>query len=139
MPKLPLPPDAEELLTKPSAAVIATLRADGSPHTAVTWYAWEDGRVLVNMDASRVRLKHLRRDSRVSLTVLDTATWYRQVTVFGRVVDLRQDTDLADIDRLSLRYTRQPYRNRESPRVSAWIQVEGWYGWENAGAWPPAG
>ena len=72
MPKLPLPADAEELLRKPNPAVIATLREDGSPHTAVTWYVWEDGRVLVNMDVSRVRLKHLRRDPRVSLTVLDT-------------------------------------------------------------------
>jgi PPOX class probable F420-dependent enzyme len=136
MPKLPLPPEAEELLSKANPAVIGTVRADGSPHTAVTWYLWDNGRVLVNMAATRIRLKHIERDPRVSLTVLDSQSWYRQVTVFGRVVETYDDTDLADIDRLSLRYTRNPYRNRKDARVSAWIEVQGWYGWENASAWP---
>ncbi len=110
MPKLPLPPEAEELLSKANPAVIGTLRADGSPHTAVTWYLWEGGRVLVNMAETRVRLKHVQRDPRVSLTVMDSQSWYRQVTVFGRVVEIYADKDLSDIDRLSQRYTRQPYR-----------------------------
>jgi PPOX class probable F420-dependent enzyme len=136
MPKLPLPPEAEALLGKANPAVIGTVRADGSPHTAVTWYLWESGRVLVNMAATRVRLRHIKRDPRVSLTVMDSQSWYRQVTVFGNAVEIYDDKDLADIDRLSLRYTRNPYRNREDARVSAWIEVEGWYGWENASAWP---
>ena len=46
-----------EFLTRPNPAVIATLRPDGFPHTAATWYVWEDGRVLVNMDATRRRLE----------------------------------------------------------------------------------
>jgi PPOX class probable F420-dependent enzyme len=136
MPKLPLPREAEELLGKANPAVIGTVRADGSPHTAVTWYLWENGRVLVNMAATRVRLRHIKRDPRVSLTVMDSQSWYRQVTVFGNAVEIYDDKDLADIDRLSLRYTRNPYRNREDARVSAWVEVEGWYGWENASAWP---
>jgi len=136
MPKLPLPRDAEELLRRPNPAVIATLREDGSPHTAVTWYLWENGRGLVNMAATRVRLGHIKRDPRVSLTVLDSQSWYRQVTVFGNVVEIYDDKDLTDIDRLSMRYTRAAYRNREDARVSAWIEVEGWYGWENASTWP---
>jgi hypothetical protein len=69
---------------------------------------------------------------------MDSQSWYRQITVFGRVVEIYDDKDLADIDRLSQRYTRQPYRNRKDARVSAWIEVEGWYGWENASAWPAA-
>src|SRR5262249_55845755 len=66
MPRLPLPAELSEFLALPNPAVIATLRADGSPHTAPTWYDWEDGRVLLNMDASRVRLGHLRRDPRAA-------------------------------------------------------------------------
>ncbi|MBD5785420.1 TIGR03618 family F420-dependent PPOX class oxidoreductase [Cellulosimicrobium terreum] len=129
MPRPPLPSRVVELLSRPNAAVMATTRSDGAPVTAATWYVLEeDGRVLVNLDESRVRLKHLRRDPRVSLTVLDTS-WYTHVTIVGSVVELRDDDGLADIDRISRHYTGHAYANRTSPRVSAWIEVERWYGW----------
>ncbi|WP_435738542.1 TIGR03618 family F420-dependent PPOX class oxidoreductase [Cellulosimicrobium sp. PMB13] len=129
MPRPPLPSALVDLLRRPNAAVMATTRSDGAPVTAATWYVLEDdGRVLVNLDESRVRLKHLRRDPRVSLTVLDE-NWYTHVTLLGRVVELRDDEGLADIDRVSRHYTGHEYANRENARVSAWIEVERWYGW----------
>jgi PPOX class probable F420-dependent enzyme len=128
MPKPPLPDELQELLAKPNPAVIATLRPDGSPHTTATWYLWENGRVLVNMDESRRRLEHLRRDSRVSLTVLDE-NWYSHVSLLGRVVSLEDDEGLADIDRLSRHYRGREYPTRDRGRVSAWIEVERWHSW----------
>ena len=71
MPPTPVPPEIEAFLREPNPAVVATLRADGSPHSVATWYDWVDGLILLNMDATRARLGHLRRDPRVSLTVLD--------------------------------------------------------------------
>jgi PPOX class probable F420-dependent enzyme len=129
VPRPPLPSSLVDLLRRPNAAVMATTRSDGAPVTAATWYVLEDdGRVLVNLDESRVRLQHLRRDPRVSITVLDE-NWYTHVTLLGRVVELRDDEGLADIDRISTHYTGHEYANRENPRVSAWIEVERWYGW----------
>jgi PPOX class probable F420-dependent enzyme len=136
MPRPPLPPEADELLRRANPAVIATLRADGSPHTAATWYDWDGERIVVNMARSRQRVQNIRHDARVSLTVLDAESWYRQLTVFGRAVDIVDDVDLADIDRLATRYTGQPFRNRTRDSVSAWIVVDAWYGWENASPWP---
>jgi PPOX class probable F420-dependent enzyme len=136
MPKLPLPVEADELLRRPNYAVIATIREDGSPYTAATWYDWDGERVLVNMDASRVRLRHLRRDSRVSLTVLDGESWYRHLTVFGHAVEIVADPDLVDIDRLAQRYAGRPHGDRTRDSVSAWIELDGWYGWEGATTWP---
>lgn len=129
MPKPPLPAKLEELLAQPNPAVIATIREDGSPHTAATWYDWEDGRVLVNMDESRRRLAYLENDPRVSLTVLADASWYQHVTVVGRVVSLEDDPELVDIDRLSVRYRGTPYPDRDRRRVSAWIEVDSWHAW----------
>jgi PPOX class probable F420-dependent enzyme len=125
-----------EFLQQVNPAVMATLRPTGAPHSAATWYDWEDGRALVNMDTSRVRLSYLRDDPRVSLTVLSERDWYRQVTVLGRVVEFRDDTDLVDIDRLARRYTGEPYRNRVRARVSAWIQPDRWYAWDATAAAP---
>src|SRR5438067_6866667 len=135
MPRVPVPVEVDEFLAQPNGAVVATLRPDGSPHTAATWYDWEDGRVLLNMDESRVRLGYMRRDPRISLTVIDIEQWYRQVTLMGRVVKIEEDADLADIDRLARRYTGKPYRDRNRKSVSAWLDPERWYGWNGGRAW----
>jgi PPOX class probable F420-dependent enzyme len=126
-----VPPDVEEFLRRPNPAVVATLRPDGSPHTAATWYDWEDGLVLLNMENTRLRLRFLRRDSRAALTVLDADSWYRHVTLFGRVVRIEDDDDLADIDRLAVHYTGKPFRRRDSKRVSAWLRTDRWYAWDD--------
>ena len=130
MPPPPVPPEIEAFLREPNPAVVATLRADGSPHSVATWYDWENGLVLLNMDATRARLEHLRRDPRVSLTILDKDSWYSHVSLEGVVDRLVDDTELTDIDRLALRYTGNPFRNRAGKRVSAWVRVERWHEWE---------
>ena len=129
MPKPPLPPEYDEFLAQPNPAVIVTLMPDGSPNSVATWYIWENGRILVNMDEGRARLEWMRRDPRVALTIIDGENWYRHVSLRGRIVSLEDDADLSDIDRLSQRYLGHPYRNRERGRVSAWIEVTDWHAW----------
>ena len=135
MPASALPPELLEFLEQPNPSVIATVDPDGAPHSAATWYLWDGGRVLVNMAATRKRLGHMRRDPRISLTVLDKDVWYRQVTLRGRVVEIADDDGLAGIDRLARHYTGEPYTRREDPRVNAWIEVESWYGWAGGAPW----
>jgi PPOX class probable F420-dependent enzyme len=134
MPKPPLPAELDEFLSAPNPSVIATLDRNGSPHSTATWYLWENGRVLVNMDEGRQRLEYIRNDPRVSITVLGTHDWYHHVTLRGRVVELRENA-LDDIDRISRHYTGQPYSDRERGRVSAWIEVESWHSWAVTRPW----
>jgi PPOX class probable F420-dependent enzyme len=128
MPKPPLPDELQALLREPNPAVMASLKPDGSPLSVATWYLWEDGRVLVNLDHSRARLEHLRHDPRVSLTVLDN-NWYRHISLQGRVAAIEPDTDLKDIDRISNHYRGQDYTVRDSARFSAWIEIGTWHAW----------
>jgi PPOX class probable F420-dependent enzyme len=130
MPTPPLPDEVAALVAKPNPAVITSVRPDGQPVSVATWYLLEDdGRILVNMDESRRRLAYLREDPRVSLTVLAADNWYTHVSIQGRVVELADDPDLVDIDRLSNHYTGNEYPNRTNKRVSAWIEIEHWHGW----------
>jgi PPOX class probable F420-dependent enzyme len=130
MPELPFPDQVRGLLAKPNPAVVSTLRSDGQPVSVATWYLLEDDdRVLLNMDHTRVRLRHLRRDPRLTLTVLDEASWYTHVSLLGRVDEIVEDPDLSGIDRLSNHYGGRDYPNRNSPRVNAWMSVERWHGW----------
>ncbi len=130
MPKPPLSDDARTLLAEANPAVIAVVRPDGQPVSVATWYLLEsDGRILVNMDAGRRRNDYLRHDPRVSLTVLKGDAWWAHVSVQGRVVEWRDDPELADIDRLSTHYGYGAYRNRTNPRVTALIEIEFWHAW----------
>jgi PPOX class probable F420-dependent enzyme len=130
MPPAPIPPEIEEFLRKPNPAVVATVRPDGSPHSVATWYDLVDGLILLNLAATRARLEHMRRDPHVSLTVLDLDDWYTHVTLTGVIDRLEDDPELADIDRLALRYQRRRFRKREAARVSAWVRCERWYRWD---------
>jgi PPOX class probable F420-dependent enzyme len=130
MPKPPLPDQIREFLAKPNPSVIATVRPDGQPVSVATWYLFDDdGRIVVNMDEGRKRLDYLRHDPRVSVTVMDEGSWYTHISVQGRVVELAEDVDLSDIDRISKHYTRKPYPVRNRKRFSAFIEIERWHGW----------
>ncbi|MGJ6962996.1 PPOX class F420-dependent oxidoreductase [Streptosporangium sp. G11] len=129
MSKPPLPDDAVAMLKKPNHAVITTLQPDGQPVSTATWYLWDDGRILVNMDEGRKRLSHLRDNPRVALTVLDANDWYTHVSIVGHVAEMRDDKDFADIDRLARHYLGKPYPQRDRGRVSAWVEIDSWHGW----------
>jgi PPOX class probable F420-dependent enzyme len=132
VPPLDLPPRVDEFLRKPHPAVIACIRPDGFPMTVATWYDWQDGLILVNMRHSRSRLRWMRANPRVSVTMLGE-DWYRHVSLFGSAIKIADDVTLADIDRLSRRYTGKPFANRAAKRVSAWIEPKGWHGWDDEG------
>jgi PPOX class probable F420-dependent enzyme len=135
MPKPPLPQSLVEFLFEPNPAVIATLAPNGTPHTVATWYLFEDGRVLVNMDVSRTRLSHLRSDPRVALTVLGKDDWSYHVSLIGTVASLDPDPELEGIDRLALHYTGRPFARRDRSRVSAWIGIDTWHAWAGPQPW----
>ncbi|MDT7615537.1 MAG: hypothetical protein QOF00_2984 [Pseudonocardiales bacterium] len=124
----PLPPEVEEMLRRPNPAVIATLRADGAPVTVATWYLYKDGQIIVNMDAGRRRLAHVRRDPRVSLTILDDDDWGTHVSVQGRIT-LSDDPNLASIDEIARHYTGQAYPIRDRERVVGVVEIQTWHGW----------
>jgi PPOX class probable F420-dependent enzyme len=136
VPSLPVPPEVDEFLRGPNPAVVASIRPDGSPHTAATWYLWDGEQALLNMDESRLRLQFMRRNPRVALTALGEESWYRHVSILGRIAEIVEDADLSDIDRLSLHYSGQPFSTRDRRRYSARLVPEGWHAWDGSGPWP---
>lgn len=130
MPTGPLPESFTSFMEEPNLAVIATVRADGRPQCVPTWYEFRDSHVLVNMDAGRVRLRHLRSNPEVSISIIWHEHWFRHVSVLGRVVDLTDDVNLVHIDALAMRYVGHRYKNRESPRVVGRIAINSWFGWD---------
>ena len=121
--------DVRAFLSRPNPAVIGTMGKHG-PVTVATWYLLEDdGRVLVNMDDTRKRIEHLKRDPHVSLTVLDSEDWGTHESLQGVVVEMGPDEGLKDIDRIAAHYGVSEYPDRVSPRTSAWIEIRSLHGW----------
>jgi PPOX class probable F420-dependent enzyme len=72
-------------LREPNYAVVAALRADGSPHQTVVWVDWDGEHVLLNLNSWRSKLRYLEEDPRVSVLVIDRNDPYRWVSISGRV------------------------------------------------------
>ena len=129
MPAAHLADEVRELLLKPNPAVMATVRKDGSPVTVPTWYRLVSDRIQLNLDTSRVRLQHLKRDPRVALSIMESGNWTTHVSIQGHVVEIADDPDLKGIDSLAQHYTGQNYFNRDDPRVDAWVEIERVHVW----------
>lgn len=134
MPAAPLPPELQRFVTKPRHAVVGTVRADGAPVTTPCWYRVDDhGRVVLSMDRESHRLRHLRGNPNVALTVLGDS-WYNHVSLVGRAVDFREDPDLADIDGLARHYEGERYDDRDYRGVTVLVEIDRWHTWGDPAA-----
>lgn len=65
---------ALELLRSDAVATLATLNPDGSPHLSMAWVDFEDGEVVIGSITDQPKLRNIRRDPRVSLTIQTSRT-----------------------------------------------------------------
>lgn len=121
-------------MAKPRHAVVGTVRSDGTPVTTACWYGLDDRRrVILSMGDDSHRLRHIRANPRVALTVLGD-DWYSHVSIIGRAVNFRSDEDLADIDALSQRYEGVPYEDRDYRGMTVLVEIERWHTWGDPAA-----
>lgn len=62
---------------------VATLGPDGAPQNSVVWIKREGDTVLFSSTAGRQKVRNLRRDPRISLSVFDLANPYSSVEIRG--------------------------------------------------------
>ncbi|WP_250284971.1 PPOX class F420-dependent oxidoreductase, partial [Frankia sp. CiP1_Cm_nod2] len=95
--------DARNLLSRPVHAWVTTLRPDGAPHSTVVWVDADGDEIIFNTAVGRAKERHLRKDPRISIGVLDPDDAYHLVSVSGTA---RLEADGADavIDRLAKKY-----------------------------------
>ena len=105
----------QRLLLEPNLAHLATLNKDGSPQSTPLWVDFVDGYVLVNTAEGRQKPKNVRRDDRVSLSVVDRTNLQRYVEVRGRVVELIHDGAYEHLTKMALKYAGAAARNPAPP------------------------
>ena len=116
----------KDFLQNPYVGVVTTLREDGSPQTTVVWVDVEDGVVSFNTALGRAKPKHLERDPRASVLVVDPNDPYKWVSIDGHAELTTEGAD-AQIDRLAKKYLGKdeyPWRNPQEQRVKVRITPE---------------
>ncbi|MFG2544459.1 PPOX class F420-dependent oxidoreductase [Streptomyces sp. NPDC048594] len=71
------------LLDGKNFASVATLGPDGAPQNSVVWIKREGDTVLFSSVDGRQKVRNLRRDPRISLSVYDLANPYTSVEIRG--------------------------------------------------------
>ncbi len=96
------PPQFHDLLDA-HFATLATLGKDGGPQLTEVWFLFEDGKVKISLNDSRLKTKNLRARPKCSLFILDLANPFRYVDVRGTAV-FEDDADYAFADRVGAKY-----------------------------------
>jgi len=99
-------PAIRAFLERPRFATLSTVNADGSPFSAVVWYALEGDRILFNSADGRRWPANLRRDPRVAIMVEEG---YNYVQIIGRVHIIDdQEAAQAQMEKITARYITKP-------------------------------
>ncbi|HLI31851.1 MAG TPA: PPOX class F420-dependent oxidoreductase [Solirubrobacteraceae bacterium] len=118
---------AAELLAAPNFCVVATLRADGSIHTAPVWVDIEQGLPVLNTAEGRSWPRNLERDPRLTMTIQNMENPYEYVSIRGRVAQRTHEGADEHIDRMAMKYLgqeRYPYRQEGEVRVIIRVSPE---------------
>ena len=72
-----------QFLDRPLIAHITSLRSDGSAHTVPVWYQYDAPRFHVFTPSRSVKIAHLRRDPRLTISIASEDEPYRYVVASG--------------------------------------------------------
>jgi PPOX class probable F420-dependent enzyme len=85
----------QQLLQQRVVCIFATIMPDGSPQTTQTWVDTDGTYILINVVEGHQKLRNVRRDPRVMISVLDPAHLDRAINIRGRVVEIiKEGADL---------------------------------------------
>jgi PPOX class probable F420-dependent enzyme len=97
------------LLRAPSTCYLSTLMPDGSPQLTQTWVDTDGEHVVINTVDGFQKVRNVRRDPRVALTVADATNPTQYLQIRGQVVEITTDGAADHIETLAQKYLGGPY------------------------------
>ncbi|MEU7788291.1 PPOX class F420-dependent oxidoreductase [Amycolatopsis sp. NPDC049159] len=122
---LTLPAAVRALIDGKNFATVATLDPDGSPQTSVVWVGLDDGDLVFSATEDRRKVRNLRRDPRLGVSITDAENPYRHTQLRG-TAELTPDPGKALPRALSHKYLAQdpPPEGPEVERVVVRLKVD---------------
>jgi PPOX class probable F420-dependent enzyme len=107
-------PESHRDLLDAELATLATIAANGIPQQTVVWFLYEDDKLKLSLNSSRLKTKHLVKRPQCSLLVLDPAVAQRYLEVRGTAA-LEPDDDYAFARRLGAKYGGADLSEHDGP------------------------
>ncbi|MEV6647231.1 PPOX class F420-dependent oxidoreductase [Amycolatopsis sp. NPDC051371] len=122
---LTLSDDVRALIDGKNFATVATIDPDGGPQTSVVWVGLDDGDLVFSATEDRRKVRNLRRDPRLGISITDAANPYRHTQLRG-TAEITPDPDKALPKALSHKYLAQdpPPEGPETERVIVRLKAE---------------
>ena len=98
---------AKGLLKGKNFANVATIRKDGSPQVSPIWVDFDGTHIILNSEETRAKVKNLKRDPRVAISVFNHDNPYEYVQISGRVVEITTNGGAEGIDKMAQKYLGQ--------------------------------
>ena len=76
--------ETERFLAQPRIAHLATLRPAGTPHVAPVWFLWDQGRAWIMADAGAVKVRNVKGNPAVTLSIATPERPLSYVVLEGR-------------------------------------------------------
>jgi PPOX class probable F420-dependent enzyme len=99
-----IPSSYADVLGSPALAHVATIGPDGAPQVTPVWFDWDGARLLIGLAPDRQKLRNLRRDPRLAVSIVDPTDPTRFLEIRGRVT-LEDDPDQTVLARIIRKYT----------------------------------
>jgi PPOX class probable F420-dependent enzyme len=123
---LNLPEPVRKLLTDKAYGHVITFNADGSPQLTMVWMDAEGNQALYNTADGRIKVKNLRRDPRIIVSVQNRNDPQSYVRLTGKATITDQGAD-EHIDRMAKRFLgmdKYPWRAPGEKRLLVRIDVD---------------
>jgi PPOX class probable F420-dependent enzyme len=115
---------ARQLIARPVLASLTTLAADGTPQVTPLWIDRDGDDLLFNTAKGRVKARHMEKDPRVAVSVVDPDDPYNVVALHGTVTDITTDGADDHIDALAKKYLGvDTYPMRQEGEVRIKVRV----------------
>lgn len=83
--------EIQKLLRRRVVCFLATIMPDGSPQMTQTWIDTDSTFLLINTVEGHQKLRNVRRDPRVMLSIIEPAHWQHAISIRGRVVEITKE------------------------------------------------
>jgi PPOX class probable F420-dependent enzyme len=116
---------AKKLIDAKAFAHVATINKDGSPQVSPVWVERDGDTVIVNSEQKRLKVRNLKRNPAVSLSIQDPENDYSYVEIRGKVVEITPEGGFEGIDRLGKKYMGvDKYPGNQPGDVRVQIKIE---------------
>ena len=106
---------------------MGTLSRDGSPHITPVWAELVDDFILINTFEEAAKIRHITKDNRIALSIVEQNNPFNMVSIKGKVVQQIGEGADEHLKKLAKRYLgigKYYYRKPDHKRVILKIKPE---------------